>query len=105
MTLAFSSIIALGVASKIIYMIYDRAAYAGDPASIRSTFLQIIDAADRCHTNYVHHGDLKPFNFLCNEDGPNVFLTDFGLATRDDASCEHGHGTVAIARSTAVQRK
>jgi len=76
-------------------MIYDRAAYAGDSASIRSTFLQIIDAVDYCHTNYVYHRDLKPLNVLCNEDGSKVFLTDFGLATRDDASHEHSHGTVA----------
>ena len=76
-------------------MIYDRTAYAGDSASIRSILLQIIDAVDHCHTNYVYHRDLKPLNVLCNEDGSKVFLTDFGLATRDDASHEHSHGTVA----------
>jgi len=76
-------------------MIYDHVAYAGDSASIKSIFLQIVDAVDHCHTNYIFHRDLKPLNVLCNEDGTKAFLTDFGLATRDDASHEHSHGTVA----------
>lgn len=76
-------------------LIYDRCAYAGDSARIKSAFLQIIDAVDHCHTNYVYHRDLKPLNVLCNEDGSRVFLTDFGLSTRDDASHEHSRGTVA----------
>jgi serine/threonine protein kinase len=76
-------------------LIYDHITYAGDSAGIKSTFLQIIDAVDHCHKNYIYHRDLKPLNVLCNEDGSKVFLTDFGLATRDDASHEHSLGTLA----------
>ena len=75
-------------------MIYDRFTYAGDSAGIRSTLLQIIDAVDHCHKNYIYHRDLKPLNVLCNEDGSQIFLTDFGLATRQESSQEHRIGTV-----------
>lgn len=76
-------------------MIYDYTAYAGDSARIKSTLLQIIDAVEHCHTNYIYHRDLKPLNVLCNEDGSHVFLTDFGLATRQEFSREHSIGTAA----------
>jgi serine/threonine protein kinase len=75
--------------------IYDHRAYAGDSPRIKSTFLQIIDGVEHCHSNYVYHRDLKPLNVLCNQDGSMVFLTDFGLATRQEASQEHSIGTVA----------
>jgi serine/threonine protein kinase len=76
-------------------LIYNHRLYAGDSARIKSTFLQIIDALEHCHTNNVYHRDLKPLNVLCNEDGSQVFLTDFGLATREQSSREHSVGTVA----------
>lgn len=76
-------------------LIYDHRLYAGDSARIKSTFLQIIDALNHCHTNYVYHRDLKPLNVLCNEDGSQIFLTDFGLATMQESSREHSVGTVA----------
>lgn len=76
-------------------LIYEHRAYAGDSAGIKSIFLQIIDGVEHCHSNYVYHRDLKPLNVLCNEDGSRVFLTDFGLATRQESSREHSIGTVA----------
>ncbi|KAF9651622.1 kinase-like protein [Thelephora ganbajun] len=76
-------------------MIYDYLAYAGDSARIKSIFLQIVDAVEHCHTNYIYHRDLKPLNVLCNEDGSQIFLTDFGLATRLESSQEHTIGTAA----------
>ena len=76
-------------------LIYAHSAYAGDSARIKSTLLQIIDAVDHCHSNYVYHRDLKPLNVLCNDDGSHVFLTDFGFATRQERSREHTVGTVA----------
>ena len=86
-------------------LIYDHIAYAGDSPTIKSVLLQIIDAVDHCHTNYIYHRDLKPLNVLCNEDGSKVFLTDFGLATRDGASREHGHGTVAYMSPGMLDQK
>ena len=76
-------------------LIYDHLAYAGDSVRIKSTLLQIVDAVDHCHSNYIYHRDLKPLNVLCNEDGSQVFLTDFGFATRQECSREHTVGTMA----------
>ena len=76
-------------------LIYDHLAYAGDSIRVKSTLLQITDAVGHCHSNKIYHRDLKPLNVLCNEDGSQVFLTDFGLATMDEHSREHTVGTVA----------
>lgn len=84
-------------------LIYEHSAYAGDSARIKSTLLQIVDAVDYCHTNHVYHRDLKPLNVLCNEDGSQTFLTDFGLATRQERSREHTIGTVAYMSPGALR--
>lgn len=62
-------------------MITDRKRYLGDEELIRSVFLQIIDAVAYCHSLGIFHRDLKPENILCSEDGTQVYLADFGLAT------------------------
>jgi serine/threonine protein kinase len=51
---------------------------------IRGTFLQVLSAVEHCHTKGISHRDIKPENILLSEDGSQVFLTDFGFATKED---------------------
>ncbi|KAI0318445.1 kinase-like domain-containing protein [Amylostereum chailletii] len=60
---------------------------------VRTVFIQILDAVKHCHDLGVYHRDLKPDNILCSADGSQVFLTDFGLATRAEMSAEFGLGS------------
>jgi serine/threonine protein kinase len=68
--------------------------YLGNDTLIKSTFLQILDVVEHCHSLGVYHRDLKPENFVCFEEGARVVLTDFGLATTERTSTEFQTGSV-----------
>ncbi|GAC1364355.1 MAG: hypothetical protein NVS2B12_07580 [Ktedonobacteraceae bacterium] len=53
------------------------------PGDISSIFEQMIDALQYMHSRGIIHRDIKPSNILLN--GSNVFLADFGIATRQRA--------------------
>lgn len=61
---------------------------------VKQVFLQVVDAVLHCHANQIFHRDIKPENILCPEDGTQVFLADFGLATREDDYQFRGAGTL-----------
>jgi serine/threonine protein kinase len=60
--------------------------YLGDDALIKDISLQLLDAADYCHTLGIYRRDLKPENVLCFDDGQRVVITDFGLVTTEKVS-------------------
>lgn len=62
---------------------------------VKSVFVQLIDAVDACHRNGIYHRDIKPENIMCNEDGTEVRLGDFGLSTDSKCSRNFGAGTSA----------
>ena len=64
-----------------------------DPATVRSFMYQLLKGTAFCHENRVLHRDLKPQNILTNADGSEIFLADFGLATRRAIVDECGCGT------------
>ncbi|PBP15932.1 Ran1-like protein kinase, partial [Diplocarpon rosae] len=73
--------------------ITERGRYIGDDAQIRQVFLQILSAVEHCHRLGIYHRDLKPENILVSHSGAQVVLADFGLATTEETSEDHGCGS------------
>ena len=67
--------------------------YIGRDSKAKSVFLQILDAVRHCHSNGIYHRDLKPENILVKDDGWNVKIADFGLATQDRITSDFGCGS------------
>lgn len=70
-----------------------RQIYKNNDELLKLAFTRLIDAVEGCHEQGVFHRDLKLDNILVSEDGSQVWLTDFGLATSDVMSTEYGNGT------------
>ncbi|KAI0826555.1 kinase-like domain-containing protein [Trametes gibbosa] len=87
-------ILDLGLGGDLYTKIWDERAYHHNDELVRSTFLQIVDAVEACHSASVYHRDLKPENILCNEDGSEVYLCDFGMGRGRAISREFGCGTL-----------
>ncbi|KAK0213772.1 kinase-like domain-containing protein [Armillaria fumosa] len=74
--------------------IWEKKVFYRNDSLVKQVFLQVIDAVQHCHANQVFHRDIKPENILCSEDGTQVFLADFGLATCEDDYTFRGAGTL-----------
>ncbi|KAL1720959.1 kinase-like domain-containing protein [Schizophyllum commune] len=68
-------------------------AFVGRTELIQDGYAQILDAVAFCHKNGIYHRDLKPENILVSLDLRRLYLTDFGLATRDPDSVTIGCGS------------
>ncbi|KAJ7068654.1 kinase-like domain-containing protein, partial [Mycena amicta] len=71
----------------------ERQLFRGQTQLIKQAMNQILDAVDCLHRNSIYHRDIKPENLLCDEDGSDIRLTDFGLSTQTSLSREFGCGT------------
>ncbi|CAK5270608.1 unnamed protein product [Mycena citricolor] len=63
----------------------------------KRVFLDVLDAVETCHAEGVFHRDLKPGNILCDANGKNIRIADFGVATRSEESKQFGVGTAVFA--------
>ncbi|KAF7966013.1 hypothetical protein HWV62_40497 [Athelia sp. TMB] len=66
-----------------------------DNTKTKDAVLQIIDAIAACHDAGVFHRDIKLDNFLCDADGRNIRLADFGMSTTSPEMRVIGAGTPA----------
>lgn len=71
----------------------ERGTYRRNTELVKEVFVQLIDAVDSCHKNGIYHRDIKPENIMCNEDGSQLRLGDFGLSTDSRWSRNFGAGT------------
>lgn len=55
--------------------------------------MQLLDGVDFLHQLGIAHRDIKPENIVCSNDGRDVYICDFGLATSETSSSEFGCGS------------
>ncbi|KAL2888548.1 Negative regulator of sexual conjugation and meiosis [Ceratocystis lukuohia] len=67
--------------------------YEGCNEEARGIFLQLVGAVMYCHERGIFHRDLKPENVLVTNNGQEVKLADFGLATSSAYSGDYGCGS------------
>ncbi|KAJ7607284.1 kinase-like protein [Mycena polygramma] len=71
----------------------DAGAFWNNDSTLREVFLQVVDAVRFCHARGVYHRDLKPENILCADNGADVRIADFGLATDSDLPTSSAGGS------------
>ncbi|KAI8995352.1 kinase-like domain-containing protein [Trametes punicea] len=85
--------------------ICEKGTYVFNDELLRKAFVSLVDALQACHDAKIYHRDLKPENILTNEDGSEVYLADFGLATNRTIVKEFGCGTTIYMSPECIGRE
>lgn len=73
--------------------ITEKKSFSSNENTIKTMFLQIIEAVSYCHSQGVAHRDIKPENILLYGNNKTCKLADFGLATSEERTDEFGCGS------------
>ncbi|KAF7312749.1 Protein kinase domain-containing protein [Mycena indigotica] len=68
--------------------------FTNRPQLIKEAINSILDALSYMHRKGVYHRDLKPENLLCDRNGKNIRIADFGLSTQRSYSNRHWCGSL-----------
>ncbi|KAF7308891.1 Protein kinase domain-containing protein [Mycena kentingensis (nom. inval.)] len=68
------------VAGGTLLSAVQRRVFGNDTPRIKQAMSEILDVVAHLQRHGVAHRDIKPENFLCDADGSNIRLADFGLA-------------------------
>ncbi|CDO72454.1 hypothetical protein BN946_scf184977.g155 [Trametes cinnabarina] len=83
----------------------EKGTYVFNDELLRKAFVSLVDALQACHDAKIYHRDLKPENVLVSEDGSEVYLADFGLATNRVIVDEFGCGTTIYMSPECIGRE
>lgn len=73
--------------------ITERNWYVGNDEYVKLMFTQLLNAVDYCHNNGVYHCDLKPENVMVINNGRELKIADFGLASKTPICTVFGRGS------------
>ncbi|KAJ7772359.1 kinase-like domain-containing protein [Mycena metata] len=82
----------------------DEQCFHANPPKVKQAMNELLDAVEFLHRNSVFHRDIKPDNILCNPDGTNIRLADFGLATQVAVSTQFGCGSKCYMSPESINR-
>lgn len=73
--------------------IWKNKVYWRNDGLIKAVFIDILDGVFACHKKGVFHRDLKPENIMCNANGKDIRISDFGLSSNRRLCRDGGCGT------------
>ncbi|KAF7312734.1 Protein kinase domain-containing protein [Mycena indigotica] len=74
------------------------------PVRVKQASGEILDGVEAMHRCGIYHRDIKAENLLCDSDGKNIRIADFGLSTRKIRSFLFGCGSPAYMCPESLDR-
>ncbi|KAF7296900.1 Protein kinase domain-containing protein [Mycena indigotica] len=74
------------------------------PDRVKEAFGEILDGVEALHRQGIYHRDIKPDNLLCDSDGKNIRIADFGLSTKKIRSLLLGCGSPGYMCPESLER-
>ncbi|KAF7312748.1 Protein kinase domain-containing protein [Mycena indigotica] len=81
------------VEKDVLEVLADQEVFHRRPDRVKEAFGDILDGVESLHRRGIYHRDIKPDNLLCDSDGKNIRIADFGLSTKKTRSSLLGCGS------------